>query len=503
MGNFSDIPLELCEMVISHLVPEEENRFKPGSKSDLQNANLTCRAFHAWATKYLFRDMVLIIVDIQHVPKLLRFTEEKEDLAKHVQNVQVQIPPGMRWEIGMGDADTVRDSTTERLLSHFGVTGRAGLTEQQQTFCDRYHEALVWPFFKVDWFLLLNHAAAVSKETLKLLPNLEYVEAGICERENLPWPTMTHRFIKKYGADIVNAANPQYEISRIPNVACLSNILMVSVPARVWELRVSGANLSDVREWATINRLLTFSYQLWDFPSRKTKLDKIERFTLDIRGAPGVQRSSRAGVAVSPTDIGSPSMLNYWKQIVWNFPMLKHLRLNGHWSQGADTHAADPTRVHRLPKACLLDLFVPQQAVWPQSIYLHDFIVHQDTLERLLPNYPGGLERLILSSITLKCAADKTWADFVERMADLDCNLQIEVVGPLHIWASANWKVGKPVLVSEEEAKYRPKVLPGESSNKASGSGPGEEESDDDLMREMAADMHAQSDSDMIDSDLE
>lgn len=355
----------------------------------------------------------------------------------------------------------------------------------------------------MDWFLLLNHAATVSEETLKLLPNLEYVEAGICERQNLPWPTMTHRFIKKYGADIVNATNPPYEISRIPNVACLSNILVLSIPRRVKELRVTGANLSDVREWATINRLLTFSYQLFDLTIDQAKFDKIERFTLNIRGAPGVQRTSRAGVAVHPNDIGSPSMMNHWKQIVWSLPNLKHLRVIGHWSQGADTHAADPNRVNPLPKACLLDLFVPQDTSPPRSIYLHDFIVHQDTLERLVLSHPGVLERLTLSHITLKCAAGRTWIDFVERMADLDCD-EIEVVGPLYIWASQTWKGCKPVLVSEEEARYRPEILPAQSSNEPLGPYEGEVWSDgEELRQEMAADMHAQSDSDMVDSDLE
>lgn len=149
MASLLTIPAELCDMILGHLVPDKDSRFTLGSKSDLKNASLACKALYAWAPKYLFRDMVLIIVDIQHVPKLLRFAEEKQDLAKHVQNVQLQVPPGIRWEIGMGDANTVRESTVDRLLSHFGVSDPDELSPDQTAFCARYHEALVWPFFKV------------------------------------------------------------------------------------------------------------------------------------------------------------------------------------------------------------------------------------------------------------------------------------------------------------------------------------------------------------------
>lgn len=266
---------------------------------------------------------------------------------------------------------------------------------------------------QVDWFLLFNHAASVSTETLHLLPNLDYVEAGICERENLPSPTMTQRFIRKYGADIVNAADPPYEISRIPNVACLSSVLVRIAPPGVKEVRVSGANLSDLREWATINRLLSFSY---DLPTHLYQ-ERIERLTLDVRGAAGIQSRTQAGLA-----IGSPGMCKHWRDVISMLPALKHLRLNGHWSQGLDTHATDPSRLHRRPRSCLLSLLLsettPLGSSALESLYLDNFVVDHSTLEKFVSNFAGTLKRLVFSNLTLKCPANRSWKDFMEALRE-------------------------------------------------------------------------------------
>ena len=66
----SDLPSELLSIVVGHLAPSYENRFKPGQKKDLQSASFAHRCLRQWVPQLLFRNMCLIVVTVGLPSKL-------------------------------------------------------------------------------------------------------------------------------------------------------------------------------------------------------------------------------------------------------------------------------------------------------------------------------------------------------------------------------------------------------------------------------------------------
>ena len=89
----SDLPSELLSIVVGHLAPSYENRFKPGQKKDLQSANFAHRCLRQWVPQFLFRNMCIVVVTVDLSPKLegMLLDPLGLELAKHIRNVQLKV----------------------------------------------------------------------------------------------------------------------------------------------------------------------------------------------------------------------------------------------------------------------------------------------------------------------------------------------------------------------------------------------------------------------------
>lgn len=91
----SDLPSELLSIVVGHLTPSYENRFKPGQKKDLQSANFAHRCLRQWVPQFLFRNMCLMVVAVGFSSKSklegMLVDPLGLELAKHIRNVQLKV----------------------------------------------------------------------------------------------------------------------------------------------------------------------------------------------------------------------------------------------------------------------------------------------------------------------------------------------------------------------------------------------------------------------------
>jgi hypothetical protein len=91
----SDLPPELLSIVVGHLAPSYENRFKPGQKKDLQSANFAHRCLRQWVPQFLFRNMCLMVVAVGFSSKSklegMLVDPLGLELAKHIRNVQLKV----------------------------------------------------------------------------------------------------------------------------------------------------------------------------------------------------------------------------------------------------------------------------------------------------------------------------------------------------------------------------------------------------------------------------
>jgi len=89
----SDLPSELLSIIVGHLAPSYENRFKPGQKKDLQSANFAHRCLRQWVPQFLFRNMCLMVVTFGLSSKLegMLLDPLGLELAKHIRNVQLKV----------------------------------------------------------------------------------------------------------------------------------------------------------------------------------------------------------------------------------------------------------------------------------------------------------------------------------------------------------------------------------------------------------------------------
>ena len=89
----SDLPSELLGIIVGHLAPSYENRFKPGQKKDLQSANFAHRCLRQWVPQFLFRNMCLMVVTVGLSFKLEGMLVDPLglELAKHIKNVRLKV----------------------------------------------------------------------------------------------------------------------------------------------------------------------------------------------------------------------------------------------------------------------------------------------------------------------------------------------------------------------------------------------------------------------------
>lgn len=136
----SDLPPELLSVVVGHLAPSYENRFKPGQKKDLQSANFAHRCLRQWVPQFLFRNMCLMVVIVGLSSKLEGILVDPLglELAKHIRNVQLKVLPTIPQKVDK-NTQTSPNSTTLRLLSRFDVRDKKFLTFKQKEFCLSSH----------------------------------------------------------------------------------------------------------------------------------------------------------------------------------------------------------------------------------------------------------------------------------------------------------------------------------------------------------------------------
>jgi len=84
------LPSELRRLIVSYLSPV---MLRPGSKTDLKNANSAHRCLHEWATEYLFRDMALLHVLPGMSSQLERFSVQKACIVLHklVKRIEIRV----------------------------------------------------------------------------------------------------------------------------------------------------------------------------------------------------------------------------------------------------------------------------------------------------------------------------------------------------------------------------------------------------------------------------
>lgn len=111
------LPSELRKLIVSSLAPIH---LSPGCKQAIKNANLAHRSLHAWATEYLFQDMVLVHAVPGMASHLEYFTTHREaaGFMKYVRSVVIQASIIHKWS--SCDSDCLR--------CHQHCVGKSGLT---------------------------------------------------------------------------------------------------------------------------------------------------------------------------------------------------------------------------------------------------------------------------------------------------------------------------------------------------------------------------------------
>ncbi|KAH7095106.1 hypothetical protein FB567DRAFT_586436 [Paraphoma chrysanthemicola] len=387
------LPSELRRIIVSYLAPLSDE-LVPGCKKHLKNANVAHSCLREWAREYLFRDMPLnhVLVGMSSHLECFVANPENTELLKYIKHVRVQVPPGLRWEVGTDDpfGHHLDDQTSHRLHRHHGVSGYQLNQEQRQYNAD-YHRAMVEPFTdNRSWYRLLRAADASWGQIFRRLKSLEEISVGCCDIVDQPPPTYTHTFIRQHGRDIINQPYPKFVEDATVNVAWASVLVVKAAPASVRRLQVSMANMDNFNSFATVNRLLGLSYQGFYELSKD-----ITRLSLTLSGIAGTH-----GSRDWHGETGSAFTARYWKSTLNKLANLQHLELQNDMSLNEDLMFSDMQMSD--PKACILDWILPGLIVEQlRTLHLRHFLLDNATVETTFAGHWPLLEKLVFDEVLL------------------------------------------------------------------------------------------------------
>ncbi|CAO2656306.1 Nn.00g051090.m01.CDS01 [Neocucurbitaria sp. VM-36] len=433
------LPSELRKVIVSHLAPDPEH-LRPGCKRDLKNANLAHSCLREWVTEYMFRDMALPHVLPGTASQLEIFTviPENARLIKYVKHIVVQVPPAIRWDVGVENPFSLHqeEHTAQRLCSKFHVKSPREMSDEQHEYCANYHRAMVEPFTdNRRWHQLFRAAKRSWAPILRAFTHLEALSVGCCERIHQPQYTYTSAFILQHGASAIEDVHPPFPEESAVNLACASAIIISSAaPPTVRTLNLSMANMDTLSSLATINRLLSLSYRqppLNTTTTTTTNLSssssspsslRITKLSLCLRGIAGVH-----GTQDWLGDTGTAGSVRFWTGVLNGLQGLHYLEVRNALTADEDVQysaAAENTDAN----ACVLDWFLPGltlAASQLRTLRLVDFTLDKDSVQSTLRvgEWPR-LEVLVLDDIQLML---RERPRFVDAGGSLEGEMWLEV----------------------------------------------------------------------------
>ncbi|KAH7393937.1 hypothetical protein DE146DRAFT_660337 [Phaeosphaeria sp. MPI-PUGE-AT-0046c] len=395
------LPSELRRLIVSFLAPHPDCHH-PGNKQDLKNANATHSCLRECTPEYLFRDMALNHVLVGMSSQLERFAIDPSNhrLLEFVKHIRVQVPPALRWEVGMDGAafgQHVEDVTARRLCAKFRIQDQRQMSDDQLEYCSDYYRAMVEPFTNNrTWYRLQRAALSSWRKIFSHFTNLAEISVGYCDIVDQPRPTCTNTFVSQHGKDVVDEPHPRFLEDATVNMTWASTLVIRTAPTYVKQLRLSMANWDNFNSFATVNQLQSLSF-------RKPLDNNVVNLTsliLDIQGIAGTHgRKDWVG------DTGSAGSVKHWKGMLNSIKRLRHLelrdamrtddKLNFSELQLSDEHA------------CILDWLLPDLILnHLQTLCLADFVLDIATVQTTLSGQWPALERLTLRDIKLLKSSD-------------------------------------------------------------------------------------------------
>lgn len=305
----------------------------------------------------------------------------------------MQVPPGLRWEIGSDDpfGHHLEEITHTRLRSKFRVINVLQLSDEQRQYASDYHRAMVEPFTdNRSWYRLLRAADASWPRVFKLFENLAEISVGTCEIVDHPAPTYTHTFVLQHGRDVINEPNPMYVQDRTVNKSWASSVVLKAAPPSVRTLRLSLANLDNFSSFATVNRLLTLGYR--QPPGRG--LSQITRLCLMLEGIKGTHGSED-----HHGETASAGVVRHWKVMLNSVKTLQHLELK---------NALKMSELSFSPQnltdglGCILDWILPD-LILPQlrTLRLTEFVLDENIVPKTFAAEWPQLEYITFDDVKL------------------------------------------------------------------------------------------------------
>ncbi|KAF2685893.1 hypothetical protein K458DRAFT_387847 [Lentithecium fluviatile CBS 122367] len=457
------LPSELRRIIVTYLAPATPDDIVPGCKTDLKNANIAHRCLKEWVPEVMFRDMALEHVISGQASHLERFSVRGKDadLFRHVRNIQVKVPPAIRWEIDTAtDFDTLEDLTARRLCKKFGVVNPDSLTKEDRWYCESYHRALVEPF--VDnrrWYMLLKNAQWSWPDIFSAFPNLQEIGVGCCERVDHPVYTYTNIFVTRHGRDVVSEVEPRYVEDSTVNMGWASATVLACVPASVRSLRLTMSNMDNFNSFATVNRLLNIVYSNATWLIEDPPLG-ITRLSVTLRGIHGVH--GMHGLHDIGTDTGSHSSVRYYTRVLLSLSGLQHLEFhqdlesdqNLAFTDGEDTNTEENAVIRVVAKVKHPRL---------QTLELHGFTLEYNTLLYLFQENgfldSPSLRKIVFDNIVLsitgesECTSNKTYRHIMgyswRRLCADKPRLQIVLRNPSSTMSNEENYAIHPVYVKE------------------------------------------------------
>ncbi|KAH7345983.1 hypothetical protein BKA66DRAFT_323989 [Pyrenochaeta sp. MPI-SDFR-AT-0127] len=435
------LPSELRRCIVSHLTPDPKH-LRPGCKRHLKNANLAHPCLREWVTEYLFRDMALIHVlpGMSSHLELFAVSRENSGLLKYVKHIDVQVPPAIRWEVGIDNpfALHLEEITKQRLCRRFRVKTFRHMTDEQQQYCANYHRALVEPFTdNRRWHQLFRTANNTWSQILRHFTHVEEISVGCCERVDQPRPTYTHTFLLEHGKFVLEDVHPRFVEDPTVNIAWASSVICRSAPPSVRSLRLSMANMDNFNSVATVNRLLSLSYRQ---PDASRYLTQITRLSLSLRGIAGIH-----GEQDWHGDTGSAGSVRFWKKILNSLGGLQHLELHNTLSIEEDLRFSELDNSDA--KACILEWLLPGLVLNQlRSLRLCDFLLDKTSLQKTLSGQWPRLENLFFDDVHLmlreeagdNCTSARlehlegySWVEVCRVLCEKHPGLRIELTQPM------------------------------------------------------------------------
>ncbi|KAF1843830.1 uncharacterized protein K460DRAFT_368690 [Cucurbitaria berberidis CBS 394.84] len=400
------IPSELRRQIVSYIAPDPEH-LRPGCKRHLKTANLAHSCLREWVTEYMFRDMALthVLPGMSSHLEVFAVSRENAGLLKYVKHIVVQVPPAIRWEVGVDDPFAVHpeEITTQRLCQRFRVKNYRQMNDEQQEYCLNYHRAMVEPFTNNRrWQQLFRTANATWAQLFARFTHLDEISVKCCERVDQPRPTYTHTFVLQYGKFIHEDEHPKYVEDSTVNIAWASSVICRSAPPTVRSLRLSMANMDNLSSIATVNRLLSLSYRQ---PNVIRYPIRITRLSLSLRGVAGVH-----GNRDWKGDTGSAGSVRFWKGVLNTSHGLQHLELRNSLTMNEDIRFSNLENSDS--KACVLAWLLPGLAVSQlRTLRLCDFMLEKAVVQPTFSGHWPRLEALILDDIQLLLREEKEGID--------------------------------------------------------------------------------------------